>query len=72
MKVRIMVEFDVELETDGEELDMDVIRTEATECLRIHVENMMDNDNEIERLVDDMSDNIDFLVSGLEYKVTAA
>lgn len=71
MKIRIVVDFDVELETDGEELNMDEIRMEAQECLRIHVENMMDNENELERLVEDMSYSTNFLVAGLDYKVQA-
>jgi tRNA nucleotidyltransferase/poly(A) polymerase len=45
MKIRIVVDFNVD-KTDSEELDMDVIRTQAQECLRTHVENMMSNDIE--------------------------
>lgn len=69
MKVRIVVEFDVNFETDGEELDYDQLRYEATECLRTHVENMMSNERELDALVDDISDCTDFLVNELVYEV---
>ena len=68
-KIRIAVDFNVDLETDGEELDMDVIRAQAQECLRTHVENMMSNELELERLVDDMSECTCFLVNGIGYDV---
>jgi len=69
MKIRIAVDFNVDLETDGEELDMDVIHAQVTECLRTHVRNMMDNELELERLVDDMSECTCFLVNGIGYDV---
>ena len=72
MKIRITVDFNVDLETYNEELDMDVIRTQAAECLRTHVENMMDNERELENLRDDMSECTNFLVSGIGYDVEVA
>ena len=69
MKVSIVVEFDVKLETDGEELDYDQLRYEASECLRTHVENMMSNEHDLDALIDDISDCTDFLVNNLAYEI---
>ncbi len=69
MKIRIVVDFDVDLKTDGEELDMDVIRAQAQECLRTHVENMMSNDIEQERLMDDLTEVTEGFAADFGYTV---
>lgn len=69
MKVQVVVELDLEFETDGEELDYDQMRALTAEVLRTHVENAMDNENELELLVDGISESTSFLVSEIMYKV---
>lgn len=69
MQVRIVLDFDVNLETDGEELDMDVIRSQVAECIIGHVERVMDNEKDLDSLVDDITDVIDFSVSELTFSV---
>lgn len=69
MKVSIVVEFDVNFETDGEDLDYDQLRYEASECLRTHVENMMSNEHDLDALIDDISDCTDFLINNLAYEI---
>ncbi len=69
MKIRIVVDFDVDLKTDGEELDMDVIRAQAQECLRTHVENVMGNEVELEGLMDALTEVTEGFAVGLDYQV---
>ena len=69
MKIRIVVDFDVDLKTDGEELDMDVIRAQAQECFRTHVENMMGNEIELEGLMDALTEVTEGFAVGLDYQV---
>lgn len=69
MKIRVAIDFEVHLETDGEELDMDMIRAQARDCLRTHVENVMSNEIELEGLMDDLSEVTEGFAVGFDYTV---
>lgn len=69
MKIKVMVELDIQFETDGEKLDYNELSLLTADVLRTHVENAMDDVNELEKLVDDISEVTGFLVSEVSYEV---
>lgn len=73
MKVRVVVELNVEFDSDGAELDYDQLRGIATECLRTHVDIAMDDHSELGPLLDSISAEIseltDIDVSEITYEV---
>ena len=69
MKIRIAIDFEVHLKTDGEELDADMIRVHAQECLRTHIENVMGNEIELEGLMDALTEVTEGFAVGLDYRV---
>lgn len=69
MKVRIVVDFDIEFDTDGEELDMDQIKGSAMAECHQYVLDQLGVDEALDGLVDRITDATDFLVSAVEYDV---
>ena len=69
MKVQVVLELDVEFETDGEELDYSELRAITQGVLQTHIENLMNDDQELEMLIDGISEQTDFPVNSISYEV---
>lgn len=70
MKQKVTVMVQVEMEIDLLEYNPDFNDMEfMTNTLKIHVENLLENDNEKEILVEALSDNINLKIEGLGFKV---
>lgn len=69
MKVQVVVELDVEFETDGEELDYSELHVITQGVLQTHINNLMDSNQELEMLIDGISEQTDFPVNSISYEV---